>query len=124
MGPYCKFCDRRCFLLRVLTDGRSMLLATCPEGMKHDRESCGQDHTTAFNPAVTPGEWLQGIMAARAAEESDPREPARLEPCGCLTNTLGAHRGACPEFETVYPSDWWKDPRSLDRLSWRRRGVA
>lgn len=52
MGPYCKFCDMRCFVLRVLDDGRSMLLATCSMGMEHDRKAVGQDHTTAFNPAA------------------------------------------------------------------------
>lgn len=50
MGPYCKFCDRRCFVNRVLGDGRSMLLATCAAGMDHDRWAVGQDHTTALNP--------------------------------------------------------------------------
>ncbi len=52
MGPYCKFCDQRCFVLRVLRDDRSMLLATCARGMEHDRLACGQDHTTASNPAA------------------------------------------------------------------------
>lgn len=52
MGPYCKFCDRRCFVLRVLNDKRTMLLATCQIGMEHDRQKCGQDHTTAHNPAA------------------------------------------------------------------------
>ena len=50
MGPYCTYCDRRCFVERVLHDGRPMLLATCPAGRAHDRASCGQDHMTAVNP--------------------------------------------------------------------------
>jgi hypothetical protein len=50
MGPYCRFCDRRCFVLRALADGRHILLATCPDGMEHDRRKCGQDYTTATNP--------------------------------------------------------------------------
>lgn len=50
MGPYCRYCDQRCFVHRVLADGRPMLLATCPDGMAHDRAACGQDHTTAINP--------------------------------------------------------------------------
>lgn len=49
MGPYCRYCDRRCFLERIV-DGRTILLATCEAGMEHDRQSCGQDHTTATNP--------------------------------------------------------------------------
>jgi hypothetical protein len=50
MGPYCKYCDRRCFVPRVLAGGRSMLLATCAAGMEWDRQKVGQDHTTAINP--------------------------------------------------------------------------
>lgn len=52
MGPYCQFCDRRCFVPRRLRDGREMLLATCTAGMAHDREAVGEDHTTATNPAL------------------------------------------------------------------------
>jgi hypothetical protein len=51
MGPYCKFCDHRCFVPRVLRDGQHVLLATCPAGMAHDRDQVGEDHTTATNPA-------------------------------------------------------------------------
>lgn len=65
MGSYCKFCDQRCFVLRILRDGRSMLLATCQRGMEHDREACGEDHTMAQNPIeaaqrgeVRPLQWL------------------------------------------------------------------
>jgi hypothetical protein len=54
MGSYCKFCDFRCFRVRVLTDGTSLALATCPAGMEWDRRhtATGQDHTTAHNPAA------------------------------------------------------------------------
>jgi hypothetical protein len=50
-GPYCKFCDHRCFVYRVLNTGEGTLLATCPKGMLHDAGVTGQDHTTAHNPA-------------------------------------------------------------------------
>jgi hypothetical protein len=53
MGPYCKFCDNRCFVERILPGQESrgvILLATCGRGMNHDREACGFDHTTAINP--------------------------------------------------------------------------
>lgn len=52
MGAYCRYCRRRCFVVRVLADNRSMCLATCPEGMALDRQVTGQDHTTAHNPCV------------------------------------------------------------------------
>jgi hypothetical protein len=52
MGPYCKFCDQRCFVLRTLADGTPMLLATCARGMAYDRATCGEDCTTAQNPAA------------------------------------------------------------------------
>lgn len=54
MGPYCKFCDHRCFVLRRLpetnTTGGEWMMATCPKGMELDRKKCGFDHTTAINP--------------------------------------------------------------------------
>jgi hypothetical protein len=50
MGPYCKFCDQRCFVPRILRDGRHVLLATCAHGMEHDRAQVGEDYTTAINP--------------------------------------------------------------------------
>ncbi|SFK52422.1 hypothetical protein SAMN05421835_12358 [Amycolatopsis sacchari] len=49
-GAYCRFCGRRCFVDRVLPDGSWWHLATCPEGMAHDRKVLGYDHTTAINP--------------------------------------------------------------------------
>lgn len=43
-----------------------------------------------------------------------------LLPCGCLRTGIGAHRGDCPDYETVYPAD---GSRRLDDLRWRRREV-
>jgi hypothetical protein len=54
MGPYCKFCDHRCFVQRVIPDGPDagthLILATCAAGMAHDRQMTGHDHTSAINP--------------------------------------------------------------------------
>lgn len=50
MGPYCKFCDHRCFVPRVLPSGAHLLMASCAAGMAHDRDATGHDHTTARNP--------------------------------------------------------------------------
>lgn len=56
MGPYCRFCDFRCFVHRIMPadatwrPGQSVILATCQAGMKYDREHTGHDHTTAINP--------------------------------------------------------------------------
>lgn len=50
-GSYCKFCDRRCFVYRVLSDRSwSGHMATCQRGMEFDRQQTGHDHTTAINP--------------------------------------------------------------------------
>lgn len=49
-GAYCRFCGRRCFVDRTLPDfSWSGHLATCTEGMAHDRAVTGYDHTTALN---------------------------------------------------------------------------
>ena len=56
MGPYCNYCDRRCFVPRVLPEdakfwpGKSLLMATCPKGMEYDFEGTGYTHETAINP--------------------------------------------------------------------------
>ena len=49
-GAYCRYCEQRCFVLRVLPDGRQLHMATCAAGMSFDREQTGFDHTTARNP--------------------------------------------------------------------------
>lgn len=37
-GAYCRYCDHRCFVDRVLPDtGRRLHMATCPAGKDHDR---------------------------------------------------------------------------------------
>lgn len=54
MGGYCRYCGRRCFLLRVTRDGRTLLLATCERGMAWDLRVCGQTHETAVNPILQP----------------------------------------------------------------------
>ena len=50
-GAYCKFCDHRCFVYRVLPDGSwAGHMATCQLGAQFDREMTGHDYTTAINP--------------------------------------------------------------------------
>ncbi|HEY9409288.1 MAG TPA: hypothetical protein VIQ30_00280 [Pseudonocardia sp.] len=49
-GAYCRYCDHRCFVARVLKDGRHMHLATCPAGMAHDLREVGETSATARNP--------------------------------------------------------------------------
>lgn len=41
-----------------------------------------------------------------------------FEPCGCLRNSRGAHRGDCPDFETIRP---YEGCNRLDELTWRPR---
>jgi hypothetical protein len=57
-GSYCRYCNQRCFLYRVIPSGPCRgwggHLATCPGGMAHDRAVTGHDHTTAINPITNP----------------------------------------------------------------------
>lgn len=57
-GAYCKFCGRRCFVLRVIPDGPSKgwsgHLATCRDGMVFDLRETGHTHITAVNPITEP----------------------------------------------------------------------
>lgn len=52
-GSFCRFCDSRCFVARVLPDGRVLHMATCVRGAAHDRGATGYDFRTARNPRVT-----------------------------------------------------------------------
>lgn len=49
-GAYCQYCDHRCFVYRLVPGTHITHLATCSEGMAHDRAVLGVDHTTAINP--------------------------------------------------------------------------
>lgn len=72
-GPYCRFCDRRCFVYRILPD-RSWagMMATCAEGMAYDRGALRHDHTTAVNPVLVT--WLlDGIVAVSGLDRGQAR---------------------------------------------------
>jgi hypothetical protein len=63
-GTYCRYCGHRCFVDRTLPDfSWSGHLATCLDGMAHDRKVTGYDHTTALNliAPVPPGLRLQQV---------------------------------------------------------------
>lgn len=55
MGPYCMYCDRRCFVERQVP-GRAgtILMATCAAGQDHDQIMTGYNHTSADNPHQQP----------------------------------------------------------------------
>ena len=66
-GAYCKFCQTRCFVLRVIPDGPSKgwtgHLATCRDGMAHDLGVTGHTHLSSINPVTDP-EAASAITAA------------------------------------------------------------
>lgn len=79
MGPYCNYCQRRCFVPRVLKDGRSLIMATCAAGMEHDRKETGEDHSTAINP-----------VAAAITDRLNARyEDANLAPADLVYTSTG-----------------------------------
>ena len=44
MGPYCKFCDHRCFVdipAGAPEHGRFTIMATCPKGQELDKQVLG-----------------------------------------------------------------------------------
>ncbi|AGK87733.1 Lsr2-like DNA bridging protein [Mycobacterium phage Phrux] len=54
MGPYCKFCDHRCFVPRQVIVGGTVIwdgiMATCAKGAEFDRDRLGVDFRSAHNP--------------------------------------------------------------------------
>ena len=64
-GAYCRYCDHRCFVDRVLPDtGRRLHMATCPAGKAHDRTVSGFDADTAINPAAINDDDPQAAATA------------------------------------------------------------
>ena len=57
-GAYCNYCDRRCFVYRIVPDGPSKgwggHMATCTDGMVHDLKALGHTYRTAVNPITEP----------------------------------------------------------------------
>lgn len=51
MGPYCVYCDNRCFVPRKVPGSPVSLMATCPAGMANDLRATGYTYLTAINPA-------------------------------------------------------------------------
>ena len=54
MGPYCDYCDKRCFVERVVPGRGLLLMATCAAGRDHDQIMTGFNHVTAINPHAEP----------------------------------------------------------------------
>ena len=64
-GAYCRYCDHRCFVDRVLPDtGRRLHMATCPAGKAHDRTMSGFDADTASKPAAISDDDPQAAATA------------------------------------------------------------
>jgi hypothetical protein len=49
-GSYCRYCGHRCFVERVLPNGRHLHMATCLDGAMHDLTVTGYTYQTARNP--------------------------------------------------------------------------
>lgn len=81
MGPYCKFCDFRCFVIRVLPDGTTRMMGTCLRGMEFDRRACGLDHIAAINPVTDP-EAVDALRAklSAASATTEARDMTELLP--------------------------------------------
>jgi hypothetical protein len=58
MGPYCMFCDHRCFV----EDVAGRLLATCQRGIAHDRAQLGYAYG---DPAI-----FEGVAISRDASKT------------------------------------------------------
>lgn len=83
MGPYCQFCNNRCFVRRVVA-GVDVLMATCPKGRNLDMETHGLDFRQAENPAdvpdatPTPVEAVETPTPAPDPDLADAQEPAMV----------------------------------------------
>lgn len=100
MGAYCRYCNRRCFLLRTLPDGRTICLATCSTGMAHDRSvTGGHDHRSTRNPVLDTIELkvrARQVNHDRTCEHDRCPRPGALIPAGerfaAVTRSADGHR--------------------------------
>jgi len=99
-GPYCRFCGQRCFVLRVIPDGPSLIHALL-------RRYGGEAEITPGELRPQPCPWLTSRPAATAASWCVPGDrPGPPEPPGPMGCPAGAGRpgpGRCPV--TPYWSD-------------------
>jgi hypothetical protein len=91
VGQYCQYCDHRCFVPDPLKAG--WLLATCTEGMAHDRRAAGYDINTA-----------RDIVALRDTETQELRLPFTREDRARLVYQL-CHRLRGQREEVYLPND-------------------
>lgn len=61
---------------------------------------------------------LEDGVAILFGPRPETRTGTHLLPCGCLPNEIGAHRGSCPDFETIRPAN---GSTRLDDLAWKPR---
>jgi glutathione S-transferase len=143
MGPYCKFCDRRCFVERYLTNGPNRIvqrwllfnMATCQAGMAYDQSITGQTHRTAINPVALQN-WLKiGHRDDQIRRAADPpfdkeafrfcRDLAELEQLlrrgGWPLGTALAYGDLCLILQ-VEAGDKWLAIRHAVRLPQLRSG--
>lgn len=64
-GSYCRYCARRCFVLRQVVVGGVVIwqghMATCSAGAAHDRSVLGADHSSARNPVTATDDVTAGL---------------------------------------------------------------
>lgn len=92
MGSYCRYCDHRCFVERIVPDtGAVMHMATCERGKAHDRRASGFDADTAVNARAIATEvhavsaerlpaWTIEALIARERTIATLRRTADLQP--------------------------------------------
>lgn len=137
MGPYCNFCDKRCFVERRLPfKTGTLLMATCSRGMAHDRAKTAHDYTTAVNPSAVPDPVVFGpepfepaLERARGLASGLEGQVAALADAMRLAHRLAAELvPACSCCDTDGPSckpcqllglltvDLFLNPAAADRL--------
>lgn len=85
-GAYCKFCDNRCFVYRIVPGSHVTHLATCAEGKAFDREQLGVDADTAINPAAQTPVIICETDSRSCTCRAPVDTPAGMHHADCPTN--------------------------------------
>lgn len=120
MGPYCRYCNNRCFVSRWIPGQGTILLATCGPGADHDKRETGYTAGTAVNPNdPTLRAYVEAItehvreQTARQTEVTTLRHAAEA----IRANEINAVRLTADKLLDAYadkPEEWAEVRRAIE----------
>lgn len=124
MGPYCKFCDRRCFCYfpdktpkHILEAyGTCTIIATCPGGQAFEKEKVGYCYNDIMAEINRPCEHPKVAIASRLYAMATREDPAEYV-YRVICMVCGEHLGdEVPDGAEELDVPWEEDSEDDDIL--------